>query len=573
MASWFRQYAQVEASGQMVKAKVLNQTWYEMAVPHPEDGHKAIVRVNDLGIAGAGSPWERWDEKPFGRGFEFLSYMGEQLDIHQAVVLTFIRQIVPYLRRYSDNDQNPLGYDWVRKDGEKITDDDEKELRRLDEILENSGTESDPKKRDRMQRRDLTGFVSALLHDSLTLDACPIELERDYAGRLVGWYALDANTVRLARESGYQGDDSIVAVQILQNQPVMGFMADELVYPIRNPRTTLAYNGYGMSELEVFCRLATSYLNTCTFNAAALDRNSLPRGFLTLYGRFNRKALNFFIQQWDALLRGAAKRFGMPVLVSESRAEGGAAWTPIDTKEAEIHYPQWLTFVNSIYTALQGTSPEILNLASFNARSGGIGTGNDTEERLQEGRNKGFIPRAMWVLKLFNTRIVPELTKKFALTWVGLFPENEDQRHEREKLDMSLDELRAKDGLDPHENPLMGKAPINPSLLPLYMQDAAMKMQAAQSGQEGGGAGDALPDGERPLPYRNEDEEDQQQPGQGGAGGGKVLPFRGAGGAQQQPQPFAQGAIAKARIGSLAKHRIEISDVRGRVRIEEEEAI
>lgn len=556
----------------MQKSVVLSSGWYDRAVVKrgEEGGHKTILYVNELGVVGSG-PTEKWDEKPMTGGLEFLKYMGASLDIHQGVVFTRDKQTKPFWRRYRDDDQNPLGYDWVRTDGEKLSTEDRKEVERLDMVLQNCGTEFEPmERRWNKRRRNLSGFMSALVADTLTADACPIETERAVNGSILGWYNIPFDTVRLARESGYLGDDRIVAVQVLMNQAIVGLTKDEIVYEVRNPRSQLEYGDYGMSELEHFIRLGTSYLNTCTFNAASLDRNSMPRGFLTLHGRYDQPSLNFFTQQFNALLRGAGKRWAMPVLVAPNGQEGGAKWTPVDTSTAEMMMTKWLVFVVSLYAALHGMSPEELNMESFSAKGASIGGKSDTAERLQSGHDKGLVQLIKWAFDdVLNPYIVRPLSKKYRITPVGLFPDNEEQRHERQKLTMTVDEVRAIDGVDPQADPEIGNAPLNPVHAGIYGQKIMMKRQ--QEMQAAGGTGaemeNHLPGSESPLPYQSKDEEADAGNGKGNGNGkpGGLMPPNGGvkmPGMKMPGMPGmggGAGAMAKAAVPRL---RVEIRDLR-----------
>jgi len=55
--------------------------------------------------------------------------------------------------------------------------------------------------------------------DTLSADACPIEMVQTANGQLSGYYNLDFETIRLTIESGYEGDDEIRAVQLQDGIP------------------------------------------------------------------------------------------------------------------------------------------------------------------------------------------------------------------------------------------------------------------------------------------------------------------------------------------------------------------
>jgi hypothetical protein len=488
--------------GGFTKAVTLHSVAAPLADTH-RGGHQSVLYVNQLGVLGLGQT-ERYAEKPMGGGFEFLRYMMDHLDVGNMIRLCRQRQVGSFIRPYREDDNNPLGYRWVRRDGERLTPADEKTVRRLDDVLQSCGTELDPVRRGwLMRRRALSGFVNTLIADTLTADACPIEVVTGTNGRPAGWYNIPFDTVRLAHEDGYEGDDRIVAVQLQPNEriPFLGFEASEMVYEVRNPRSLLEYHDYGQSELEHCIRAATAYLNTCTFNSAAVDRNSIPRGFLTLYGKFDLQQQQAFKQQWNELMRGATKRWHMPVMVAESKQEGGAAWTAVDSVNQEMFMIKWVILQIALLCSAFGIDPTELNMESFSSKVSSL-SGSDTSEKLQSSRDRGLIPLMIWLENLLNEQIIRRLNPKYRITWVGLFPDDEVRKHERQKLVCTVNELRAIDGEEEHKDPTIGDAPVNVSLMGLYQQRLAMQQQDAAGfggdGSEDGGAY-GLPDSERPY--------------------------------------------------------------------------
>ena len=400
VATWMRE---VQAQGEAFTKSVQFQSWVRPGGEVGSGEHQSLLYVNELGVVGQGA--DPFMEKPGNAsGFDFLAYMHESLDVDQACVMLRQHQVAAYTRPYDENDDTPTGYRWVRRDGEKLSARDKKETARLDRILANSGTELDPQKRKwDLRRRTFASYISALVADTMVYDSCPTETVVGRDKRLLGWHNIDPRTVRLAYEDGYLGDDSIIAVQIRPEERVgwLGYQRDDLIFEVRNPRSSIYYGDYGKAELEAFVRAATAYLNSFTFNASQQDRNSLPRGFMTLYGRFDKRALNSFRTMWNDLVRGAAKRWALPVLVSESKQEGGASYTPVDTAVSEMYLAKWMTFIISILTALRGIDPTEINMDSFTAKSSSL-NGKDTAEKLQSSHDRGFIPLMIWLLNYIN---------------------------------------------------------------------------------------------------------------------------------------------------------------------------
>lgn len=492
----------------LAKAVTLNPMREQLAYPDGYAGHRrdAILYANELGIHGQFEPWAERDA--YGSGFDLLRQVA-QVDVVQAIIRTCVNAIVPYVREYRDDDNNPLGMRLVRRDRERLTKADDKKIARVWERLNNSGNESDPIARKWDARRAaFPAFITKLLADSLTYDWCPIFMERARNGSILGWQNLDPTTVRLAYESGYQGNDRIVALQInpQDRHAEVGFEADEILCEVRNPRSSLWQYDYGSSELEHYLRACTFYLNSMTFAGAALDRNTMPRGFLTVFGDFDNKQLVDFKQRWAAQMLGVSKRWAMPVMVSKNK-EAAATWTSVDTASSEPLYTKLVSLSISIACALWGTTPELINCESFSSKTSSL-SGDSTSEKLESAHNRGHVPRVLWVLRQINEGILAAIPEAAAyeMTVVGLFPDDEKRKHERQMASSTIDELRAIDGEDPHPDPDIGAAPANANLMGIYQTKLSQKLGiampgSAQADQQQGKPGEDDDDGEkRPDP-------------------------------------------------------------------------
>lgn len=543
----------VRSGPAFAKAKVLSPGLYQSSYPAAyranRPKHQAILYCSDLGFGNVltGEPWA---EKPAGYGaFAFLKAMAKSLDIVQAIISTRIRRSTNFWRRYRADDANPIGYSWIREDGERLSRGDLKEVEALDAILQNCGTETDTiERRWRERRRSLRGFMDAALTASLTADACPVETVRANNGTLIGWHNIPFETVRLAHEDGYDGDDRIVAVQIdpTSRQAVVAFEPDEIVYEVRNPRDDILLGDYGSAELESLVRTMTIYLNTVSATAASLDRNTLPRGALVLHGEYDQNALLDLQSNWNALMTGAANRFKFPILTSKSKAEGGATWISFDDNKSDMLSTKTLTFVCAIACAEYGIAPEDIYLESFSGGKSSL-SGSDTAEKLQNSHDSGHVPLVTWAFEsLLNPCIVKQLTAKYRVTPVGLFPSDEARKHERQKLTLTTNEMRQIDGADPHPSKILGDAPVNPALLTLYVQEQQQLGVLEMPPQPGEGGGEDPPSGRSDQFGSHEDF--------GLTGSDAPLPRehanapRAAGGNRPKPTPFTGGRdrIAKA---------------------------
>lgn len=80
--------------------------------------HQSILYLNDMGLVGGLGEHSQYVGRP-GAGFEFLQRVYCQVDLVKAITNTFFRQVCAFC--VPESDPSPLGFHFVRKDGEKIT--------------------------------------------------------------------------------------------------------------------------------------------------------------------------------------------------------------------------------------------------------------------------------------------------------------------------------------------------------------------------------------------------------------------------------------------------------------------
>lgn len=485
----------------LAKASTLEPFYKPYTVGTRTTGHHtAILQLNEYGVVDNGQGFSRYLERPTS-GFYFLRDVVNSTDLIQAVIRTRQRQINNFLR--PEAEEGPLGFRFVRADGGDLTDADKKETAGLERFLMNGGDVDYPCERDRLRRPELENFVCMLLWDTLTADACPVELVRTKNGTLSGYHNLDFTSVRLTVESGYEGDDEIRAIQLHENIPSGAFTYEDILYDVRTPRTDIRSGGYGFAEVEGIVRACTGYLNAITYNSTGIDRSSVPRGVLNIWGEYDRPQLEMFKRHLRAMVSGASNRHTFPVLAA-NKNEGGVQWTPIDQFN-EMFFARWVTFLVSIVCAQFGIDPTEISFDTFSTRSSALGGKADTEEKLSHSYDKGLIPTLRFVEKVLNKITVIRSKGKYLFRFVGIHAEDEDRKAERIKLSSTWNELRQIDGREPTADELIGKAPAgNPAMMQIYQlslqQQGLIPQEGQQPGEEGADQGDDV-------------DEDQQQAG------------------------------------------------------------
>lgn len=479
------------------------------------------VYIDDMQVGVLGDYYE----KPGAFAFTQMRAMVDQTDILGAIIMTRVRQVQRFCR-VQENGRGPGFQIRLKDEKANVGPDEEESIKALQGFFTNCGWESNPRQRARLKRDDFSTFMAKVTRDSLTLDSAPIETEfkKDRSLGMAGFYAVDGATIRLCTENGYRGDDEIRALQVVQGQLRAAYTFDDLIYKPRNPRTDVLVGGYGMSEVELLIKVVTNLLNAMTYNGKFFDSNSIPKGLLHLSGDYDQKDLAAFKRQWSGMTRGINNSWSMPVMVSKDQ-ESKASFEKFGVEVDEMMFSRWLIFLTSIACAIFGIAPDEINFESFSAKNGGIGSGNDTEEKLASSKDKGLRPLLSYWEDTFSDYIVADFSDKYCFRFTGLDEEDEKQQFERNKLILTVNEMRAQDNL-PAIKEGWGDAPLNPSLIGAWQAEQ-------QAGQEDFGT--PGPDGQAMPGEDEQDEGDKPDFGYGDKDGGQDFGDGDGGGVPADP--------------------------------------
>lgn len=477
-----------------------------------EPGMQSVF-LDDFGLVHQGSYWE----KPSALSFDSMKSMVEQTPVLNAVIMTRQRQIQRFCRVQESGEGPGFTVRHIDKD-HQVTADEKKSIELLNRFFLNCGWEFSPRARKRLRRDNFSQFMSKVVRDSLTLDAVAIETEmkRNRALGIDGFYAVDGATIRLCTDEGYNGDDEIFALQVVQGRIRTAYGFDDLIYEPRNVRTDVMAAGYGLSETELLIRVVTGFLNAMSYNISGFDNNAIPKGMLHLYGNYSQEDVAVFKRYWNAMVKGVNNSWALPVMVSKDQ-ESGAKFEPFGVEYNEMYFSKWMSFLVSIICAIYGMSPDEINFEAFSSQTSSL-SGSDTAEKLADSKDKGLRPLLSYFENTFSDFILSDFSDKYVFRFTGLDPEDQDKRHEMRKLVLTVNEARAQEGYDKLDSPL-GEAPLNPSLMGAWQQ--IQQAQAPEDfGQPGGGdeqgaqPGQDAPGGDMGQPEgdsASQDDEAQQQ--------------------------------------------------------------
>lgn len=520
--------SELEESAHLLKASNLIP-FPGRAAPPPERGMRS-VQIDEMQVFPNGEYYEK--QSPIG--FEGLRSMVEQVPILSAIVMTRVRQVNRFC---SISEDGGPGFEIRHVDRKhKLAGDEADAAQMLGRFMANCGWEFVPRKRKLLKRDNFAGFMAKSVRDSLSMDSAPIEIEPKRAQNLGldGFYAVDGTTIRLCSEDGYDGDDRIFALQVVQGRVATAYNHSQLIYEVRNPRADVRLAGYGLGEPELLVKVVTGFLNGLTYNLKGLDENAIPKGLLHLSGEYGPEDIASFKRYWNAMVRGVNNAWTMPVMVSKDQ-ESKASFERFGIDFNEMYFSKWMTFLTAITCSIYGMDPAEINFESFSDGRSSL-SGSDTEERLTAAQDKGLRPLMAYYEQQFSDFIVAEFDPNLCFRWVGLDEEDQGQALDKQKLTLRVDEMRALQGYEP--DPLYGDAPLNPSLVGVWQMQKQQQMQPqgdyGQPDDEQGG-------GDRPPSGGDRGQKDGQPPLQapsGGAPGGGEF----GGGNGQAEGDFGSGA-------------------------------
>lgn len=385
--------------------------------------------------------------KPSQISFAVLRNMAIRAKPIAAIINTRLNQVGRFARRPSyDGD---TGFQIVLKDVDREPSKaDIKRAKEIEEAILHTGFVPNRKRKDNFNM-----FLRKIVRDSLVLDAMVFENVYSRKGDLVEWWGVDSATIEMVIDAAipninsdvmdyfkttvYQpvtkrgkiDDGELAYIQRIHGEVVAEYTEEELAYAIRNPRTDVAINLFGLSELEILVETITNILNAENYNSGYFSENNLPQGILEIVGKYEDEHLEAFKRAWEALISGSVGKWKVPIMALE---EGqGLKFHPFKKDNKEMEYSKWLEFLTSIACAVYQIDPAEIGLKPWSgSRSGGMVNSDAEATRIDHSKDKGFFPLMQFLGDTFNFEIIDRIDPNFQFEWVGL---NEDDTALKEK--------------------------------------------------------------------------------------------------------------------------------------------
>ena len=402
-------------------------------------------------------------EKNTQLSFDLLKQVSIQVAPIAAVISTRIDQVGAFTSR-SKYSTNGVGFKVKLRDNSKEPrPDQEKTIDKLESFIENCGNDKD------IERDNFDTFIRKILRDSLTYDQVNFELEYDITGEyLQAFEAVDASTIKPTLDD-FEIDKSIwddsldprdgediSYVQVIDNRIIAGFNKDEMAFSVRNPRTDVKVQPYGLSEIEVITRQLTSYLEAEDYNMRFFQQGGMTKGILNIKGEKNgpapgdRQTLESFKRQWRTQVTGQKGAWKIPVFTLPGELE----FINIAQSGGEMVFEKWINYLINIICAVYKIDPAEINFPN-NGGVGGKGSSlfSGDKDKVDQSKAKGLLPLLQYIENVVNKYIISRfsLDDEYVFVFDGLDNESESEQVDLAKRKtesyMTINEVRADKGL------------------------------------------------------------------------------------------------------------------------------
>lgn len=292
----------------------------------------------------------------------------------------------------------------------------------------------------KFQKGGLEGFVRRYLRDSLRYDAAVMEKIRDRLGRLWGFVAVDAKTIRYKSPSsqeinqGVWGDAGFV--QIVDDRIVREWSSRDMSYGVRNPRSDMeAFGLYGFPELEQLLSVLMNLTRGENFNAVNFTSGIHASAILAMYmAGGSEDAFEANRRYLDAYFANPTAKRRWPVLGFDASLNERLEHIPLSNTNVEMEFMQWLYHNMKFVFGMFGMDPAVGGFVFGNeGQNSSMGGNSSAEERYEISRAKGTRPRLRFVQNVITEDIVQEIDDEFVFEFTGF-----DALSENEKLDLDI---------------------------------------------------------------------------------------------------------------------------------------
>jgi hypothetical protein len=417
-------------------------------------------------------------DRPSGMTYATLRELAKRVPTFGAYLQTRLTQISAFCQLQADPRDAGMGV--VLRDREKSpTPIERKRCRELEDWLLQTGSSWQP------GRDTFRTFIKKIARDSLVLDQATFEVVRNRKGDPAEFYAIDAGTVRIADvppgADSSNDPNQVKFVQVYDEIVIGEFAGRDLCFGVRNPRTDIRANGYGLAELEILINVVTSTLWSLEYNKRQFSQGFMGAGgILNFKGAVPDAKVDSFRRQWKMMVSGVNNAHRVPMTnVDELQ------WIDMGKSNRDMEFAQWLDFLIKITCAVCQFDPAEMNFNYGNSgQTSQMGGSNNPSAKIEISQDRGLKPLLKDLAYWVNQYLIWPLAPDFELEFMGLDDQSAEESiklaETESRFKKTVDEIRAEDDLPPLPDGA-GEVILNPTWL-------QAKQQASMAAQGGMGA-------------------------------------------------------------------------------------
>lgn len=454
----------------------------------------------------------KYKERPMMLTYEVLRAMSERNPIVASIINTRVNQIASF----SQPPKTPYDIGFrihLRDDKLEPTKADDSRIKELTTMIEETAISEVPGE----ERDSFDTFLRKITRDSLVYDQLAFEIINGKGGFPVAFLGIDAATIRLASTARFFKDirggmmmqppkidlatgthqktevkpEDVRYVQVLDGKVVTTYTSQELGFGIRNPRSCIKNNGYGVSELELLVNTVTAHLWAEEYNRRFFSQGSAPKGIIHFEGNISQEQLNAFRRQWHAQVMGVFNSWRTPIVAAPAKLQ----YTNLQMSNKQMEFANWVDYLIKICCAIFLIDPSEIGFELRGGATPGQTPAFEThqEQRQKMSRDRGLRPLLKFIQHEINRNLIYRIDDgKYEFEFIGLDTKTEEQLQEMRIKEVNnfktIDEIRAEYDLEPLGHDRGGDVIMNAAYLS-YLNQLAMAKQQEQMAGGGGGFG------------------------------------------------------------------------------------
>lgn len=415
---------------------------------HPEDLKHGDFRYEEFNDRILINQLYNSDLRPSGITNDTLRTLYFRSDLISSIIQRRIWQLQTFAVQQTS--RYDLGFS-IEKRGQKdlITSRNQYDIDRLSDMVFNLGFSGyDP------LRGTFQDFVRLTMQDSLVFDGASLERVYSRTGIPVAFKAIDGGCIHPKFDTA-KGDFTFE--EYIDGSIINSYSRDEVVYYVRNKTSDRRWFGYGVSELERLINTITCHLFAEEYNKRLFKSGHFLSGVVSLKGNISRAQFQEFKRDFYSFVTGVENTNRVAIV----NAPQGIEFNNAIRSPQEMGFANFMDYLVKVASAVFMMDPVEIN---FFVNGGASQSQNNInmssqEFRLKYSKDAGLRPLLSSLADFVNRAIIYLIDSDYQLVFKGLDEEDKRTRQDyiiKAKKYMTLNEVRAEEGLDPIDDPDLG---------------------------------------------------------------------------------------------------------------------